>query len=216
MGRDGLPPAPPQSAPYFNPRAPYGARPETAAHGRLKRGISIHAPRMGRDRDGGQTDLRCGFQSTRPVWGATRLLIASGKLRRRISIHAPHAGRDPPRRLWSLRRIPYFNPRAPCGARLWTACTPARRSVFQSTRPMRGATMQRVQRGHDRVISIHAPHAGRDLGRVSMGFIPPEFQSMRPVWGATHSRSSTAALCAISIHAPRMGRDPSISAIAIC
>ena len=34
-----------------------------------------------------------------------------------ISIHAPHAGRDQLLRLATLRRA-YFNPRAPCGARL--------------------------------------------------------------------------------------------------
>ena len=56
------------------------------------------------------------FQSTRPVRGAT-----VGRPRQEpadaISIHAPRAGRD---RLAPARRAGrgYFNPRAPCGARL--------------------------------------------------------------------------------------------------
>ena len=34
---------------------------------------------------------------------------------------------------------------------------------FQSTRPMRGATGRYPQGGGDGAISIHAPHAGRDV-----------------------------------------------------
>ena len=78
---------------------------------------------------------------------------------------------------------------------------------FQSTRPVRGATLRadNVADGED--ISIHAPRAGRDLrnkkrprrGRyfnprapcgarpdgTSIDFITTEFQSTRPVRGAT-------------------------------
>ena len=56
--------------------------------------ISIHAPHAGRDALILGTALHTGI----------------------ISIHAPHAGRDPPPMMicWI---IPYFNPRAPCGAR---------------------------------------------------------------------------------------------------
>ena len=61
-----------------------------------------------------------------------------------------------------------------------------RRSIFQSTRPMRGATQvyQGTVRGG--FISIHAPHAGRDP------------------W----SNESLAEDLIISIHAPHAGRDP--------
>ena len=34
--------------------------------------------------------------------------------------------------------------------------------LFQSTRPMRGATIDAVQQLIHPVVSIHAPHAGRD------------------------------------------------------
>ena len=101
------------------------------------------------------------FQSTRPVRGAT-----DGKSIRayanNVSIHAPRAGRD-----YRLYRRAYndhsfnprapcgarpqsqaasvaatgFNPRAPCGARPWMLESVVRPSAFQSTRPVRGATV---------------------------------------------------------------------------
>ncbi len=78
--------------------------------------ISIHAPRVGRDGHSGRD--RHGellFQSTRPVWGATflRLQVFAGGA---ISIHAPRVGRDRATRSCRLLRR-HFNPRAPCGAR---------------------------------------------------------------------------------------------------
>ena len=71
----------------------------------------------------GATALKAGkitpaqFQSTRPMRGATRACHLCGRMRR-ISIHAPHAGRDC-RPQWAARKRAHFNPRAPCGARLF-------------------------------------------------------------------------------------------------
>ena len=101
------------------------------------------------------------FQSTRPMRGATGSAGAYGNIAD-ISIHAPHAGRDS-KSPGSGRDLPDFNPRAPCGARrrccVWHSSTGnfnprapcgARRCgrnrrrwkmLFQSTRPMRGATV---------------------------------------------------------------------------
>ena len=82
------------------------------------RQISIHAPLAGRDH---YTHTDIDFLS-------------------KISIHAPLAGRD---HYYNMLRseLSYFNPRAPCGARLFRA-SPARAArVFQSTRPLRGATV---------------------------------------------------------------------------
>ena len=80
---------------------------------------------------------------------------------------------------------------------------------FQSTRPMRGATTLDDLRGSGSLVSIHAPHAGRDLllspisarptrfnprapcGARLMVFcrqiVDKEFQSTRPMRGATFS-----------------------------
>ena len=108
--------APLQSPRYFNPRAPCGARPRFCSRGRmvssfqstrpvwgatqdvgqdsLRRYISIHAPRVGRDELASrERKALTRFQSTRPVWGATDCR-SRGRLSSRISIHAPRVGRD--------------------------------------------------------------------------------------------------------------------------
>ena len=101
------------------------------------------------------------FQSTRPMRGAT-LVIPHIGLRRHISIHAPLAGRDsgdPTHR----SAPPYFNPRTPCGVRRGYQDQITAALVFQSTRPMRGATIVAQLNAAAGIISIHAPHAGRDV-----------------------------------------------------
>ena len=56
--------------------------------------ISIHAPRVGGDleRQPGESDLEL-FQSTPPVWGAT-VSPPSHLVDKKISIHAPRVGGD--------------------------------------------------------------------------------------------------------------------------
>ena len=100
-----------------------------------------------------------------------------------ISIHAPHAGRA----MWgrcNARPLKTFNPRAPCGARRAELVDGYSVGVFQSTRPMRGATFT----------------SGRTL-------LCKEFQSTRPMRGATNGGKDFAAVLEISIHAPHAGRD---------
>ena len=125
-------------------------------------GISIHAPHAGSD----DTHLHAPwciikFQSTLPMRGATRKMLIEKKLKHNfnprspcgerpnsinttlsakfISIHAPHAGSD--------------------GIGLQEMPLPAE---FQSTLPMRGATVRNTNTGGGNDISIHAPHAGSD------------------------------------------------------
>ena len=78
-----------------------------------------------------------------------------------------------------------FNPRAPCGARLLAFFGGPARRMFQSTRPVRGATYVQTNESDDRDVSIHAPRAGRDV--ASVGFF--------------------LSAVGVSIHAPRAGRD---------
>ena len=79
--------------------------------------VSIHAPHAGRDID----DKHLVFALV-------------------VSIHAPHAGRDGDARA-QPRRPRRFNPRAPCGARHTELKSILGYYTFQSTRPMRGATL---------------------------------------------------------------------------
>ena len=168
----------------FNPRAPYGARRSHGSQSFPKISISIHAPHTGRDghqitslsqfiisihaphtgRDDSESYVAAevlAFQSTRPIRGATVPAFAVSAVPD-ISIHAPHTGRDymaTPARLPSVR---YFNPRAPYGARLLRPAILGGLPVFQSTRPIRGATNYVSVWPGSLCISIHAPHTGRD------------------------------------------------------
>ncbi len=78
-----------------------------------------------------------------------------------------------------------FNPRAPCGARL------------------NAGDLGDVPEE----ISIHAPHAGRDVTDAGQNRKPSEFQSTRPMRGATLRHAEVSAVWSISIHAPHAGRD---------
>ena len=146
----------------FNPRAPYGARPDTAMVMANWDTISIHAPHTGRDRRrlSGQ---RAGiiFQSTRPIRGATYRIRRSGSSKS-ISIHAPHTGRDI-NGVYNKATDDNFNPRAPYGARLPGFLQALLKKLFQSTRPIRGAT-----------------NSGSITVPLSLAF-----QSTRPIRGAT-------------------------------
>ena len=124
-------------------------------------GVSIHAPHAGRDPGICSTSVRRRRFNPRAPCGARRAACDSAHPYSDVSIHAPHAGRDR-RVLRGSSRQRRFNPRAPCGARpqlLQPTTTPI---TFQSTRPMRGATLCGTRHGRIRYVSIHAPHAGRD------------------------------------------------------
>ena len=115
--------------------------------------ISIHAPHAGSDTS------------------ASDDFLVSG-----ISIHAPHAGSD-------LINVPIlqsrcdFNPRSPCGERLYSAIALAMLEIFQSTLPMRGATIWNFVPILIYKISIHAPHAGSD---IFSSIIPTPFSYFNP------------------------------------
>ena len=251
-GATAPPRAPPACAAHFNPRAPCGARPfarklrlykttfqstrpmrgatQGRGQGGKSRRISIHAPHAGRDLLPPGGVVRRGiFQSTRPMRGATHVK-GTTMPDPRISIHAPHAGRDSSSSSQRLSRISYFNPRAPCGARQRCGPKAPKKCRFQSTRPMRGATPRRGGGRDGGRISIHAPHAGRDLhaapgdaqrsgisihaphaGRDKPQPLPPQpqnaFQSTRPMRGATWKGVIPMDTIGISIHAPHAGRD---------
>ena len=103
------------------------------------RAISIHAPRVGRDRMRTSTCWAdTGFQSTRPVWGATAFAVFS----------ALASTFQSTRPVWgaTCRR------HAQVGAK-----------IFQSTRPVWGATRKARCKNSGAAISIHTPRVGRDL-----------------------------------------------------
>ena len=122
------------------------------------------------------------FQSTHPLRGATQEstpLLAY----RPISIHAPLAGCDAAAQL-SVAPPVDFNPRTPCGVRLQLFNTDRELFAFQSTHPLRGAT-----------VSPETNLATR------------EFQSTHPLRGATTKSTTSKTAPLISIHAPLAGCD---------
>ena len=200
MGTPGL---------HFNPRAPYGARPGAGIGPAARDAISIHAPHTGRD-----------------------IPAPASNFVSRISIHAPHTGRDetntPP-----AAQHPNFNPRAPYGARPASGMGVTRRQQisihaphtgrdrwtdrpqpvpcgFQSTRPIRGATLFRLSRFlRCRIFQSTRPIRGATRGSSSIQIRQRYFNPRAP-YGARHNRLSDNMLCNnISIHAPHTGRDDS-------
>ena len=124
--------------------------------------ISIHAPLAGRDHalDGDATMLLI-FQSTRPLRGATAVTVPA-VIPVVISIHAPLAGRDaaPIRLVVVVTSISIHAPLA--GRDVANTITIFVAILFQSTRPLRGATCRACWLKWLSKISIHAPLAGRD------------------------------------------------------
>ena len=196
-------------AQYFNPRSPRGER----LSGRCK---SAREPI---------------FQSTLPVRGAT-----SGNFSPRLALshfnpRSPCGerplGRNPARQgLYFNPRSPCgerpsrgtnspdscnFNPRSPCGERLPMAPTLDIVPVFQSTLPVRGATimLQHIKRVF--AISIHAPRAGSDRPMRDTLRTFPHFNPRSPCGERPEPDIHVLGVGDISIHAPRAGSDTTSS-----
>ena len=116
MGCDGSRRDRARGGEHFNPRTPYGVRPEQVVIKEDKPAISIHAPRMGCD-----------------------VLLADVLVLLAISIHAPRMGCDLITRSRSISSA-NFNPRTPYGVRHLTLCKSPNSYSFQSTHPVWGAT----------------------------------------------------------------------------
>ena len=105
----------------------------------MQKNISIHAPRVGRDR------------SQHPVGDHET-----------ISIHAPRVGRDCFRR-HADADCRYFNPRAPCGARRNNRVQGFLQVKISIHAPRVGRDRARqLPALSNFAISIHAPRVGRD------------------------------------------------------
>ena len=124
------------------------------------------------------------FQSTHPSRGATGG-AGDAQHRAQISIHAPLAGCDRFHRKRKCARL-YFNPRTPCGVRLWAMPPTFRILVFQSTHPLRGATLSSPSP------ALPATHFNP---RTPCGVRPREVADLLP------------GFIEISIHAPLAGCD---------
>ena len=102
--------------------------------------ISIHAPHAGSDKkQNGNTPSASRFQSTLPMRGATFMHGSSDMKDTHFNPRSPCGERQG---LWECFHLSrYFNPRSPCGERHFCSSIIRSISEFQSTLPMRGATL---------------------------------------------------------------------------
>ena len=189
----------------FNPRTPCGVRLGASLTFNGSAQISIHAPLAGCDPPSAFEVVEVRISIHAPLAGCDDADDGYFSDTVEISIHAPLAGCDG--HLRPVRAsVDHFNPRTPCGVRPRRTSTPCgvsrfqsthplrgatlddshynSTSAFQSTHPLRGATYAYYANGNSKVISIHAPLAGCDWQTVS-----------------THRTNG------ISIHAPLAGCD---------
>ena len=92
--------------------------------------------------------------------GATRRRTRRGLLYGYFNPRSPCGER--PRAGHALLRAGHFNPRSPCGERHGSGREDVPFDKFQSTLPMRGATLAPGAGKTNVAISIHAPRAGSD------------------------------------------------------
>ena len=148
----------------FNPRSPCGERlsPQTQAL-ENPRCFNPRSPCGERRRLWPEENRSWRCFNPRSPCGERRGLRRENWTLRDVSIHAPRVGSDDAQHVIAPVRE-CFNPRSPCGERrcgtLMYRCV----SVFQSTLPVWGATIERI-----------------DAQGSS------KFQSTLPVWGATHA-----------------------------
>src|SRR5690606_28860179 len=97
---------------------------------------------------------------TRPIRGATKLFTLTGNILT-VSIHAPHTRRDVITMSRAASLLLFQSTRPIRGATI-TKAKKAGSKVFQSTRPIRGATYFMENGRRPNAVSIHAPHTRRD------------------------------------------------------
>ena len=148
----------------------------------VKKNISIHAPREGRDSTTPATTATRRYFNPRAPRGARRVGVARLGDRLIISIHAPREGLDKCRQAHTSQ-ADHFNPRAPRGAR-------------------HGSAGRAAGSGD---ISIHAPHAGRDTRSLRNGASIAIFQSTRPMRGATAAPKQKALVLLFQSTRPMRG-----------
>ena len=123
-----------------------------------------------------------------------------------ISIHAPLAGRDQyfsP----SFLRLSLFQPTRPLRGATARARALCMTQIFQPTRPLRGATISLVVHRVLHGISTHAPLAGRDRLSAVARQSHTHFNPRAPCGARLGMDGSQETLPPISTHAPLAGRD---------
>ena len=169
----------PAVAADFNPRHPCGWRRPDANQGLRNSKISIHATHAGGDKGRyASSSARCNFNPRHPC-GWRPGGDVTERVYTHISIHATHAGGDAGQTHLKHDQN-YFNPRHPCGWRQSFCNIFPNKPRFQSTPPMRVATLSTVPPLSQPGISIHATHAGGDCRLAFPRLAQPHFNPRHP------------------------------------
>ena len=166
--------------------------------------VSIHAPRVGRDPVYPRVRKAAHmFQFTRPAWGATNPALMRPKILM-FQFTRPAWGATSGTGEGEL--CGRFNSRAPRGARR-APYTPARYFGSFNSRAPRGAR-QAVRQSAASVILFQFTRPAWGATPVPLDMEAWEmFQFTRPAWGATSRALQKPTPVGVSIHAPRVGRD---------
>ena len=168
----------------FNPRAPCGARRPRRPTRPPKWHFNPRAPYGARRLERCGQAARPGISIHAPHTGRDHIAVSAGGALHRISIHAPHTGRDAKK----LRQEP-------------------EKDRFQSTRPIRGATVSAEQTEYNSLFQSTRPIRGATSVRISEVSQPFYFNPRAPYGARRSVKMLSLALCRISIHAPHTGRD---------
>ena len=169
---------------HFNPRSPYGERPQNVGSQEFPIWISIHAPLTGSD--------------------LVRQL--PGRVYLDFNPRSPYGERQNPPP--GSKPGGDFNPRSPYGERLDKSFGGRRAGQFQSTLPLRGATIYKIIGYTATRISIHAPLTGSDFRFCSLRWLLLYFNPRSPYGERPSGGIDMAVFISISIHAPLTGSDP--------
>ena len=152
---------------HFNPRHPYGWRQSRNRKENQRILISIHATHTGGDQTLSDILLYLYISIHATHTGGDLEAKGDELAKKVISIHATHTGGD-----WTFftYRLPttYFNPRHPYGWRRGSRAYGFIRWTFQSTPPIRVATIWSACTYTATRISIHATHTGGDACQHSL------------------------------------------------
>ena len=123
-----------------------------------------------------------------------------------ISIHAAHAGCDVAYCI-SVAKNVHFNPRSPCGLRPYQQGINKLWSKFQSTQPMRAATLALPDSIMTNIFQSTQPMRAATVVPLTWVIVLMLFQSTQPMRAATSSSNYCSSWWLISIHAAHAGCD---------
>ena len=145
------------------------------------------------------------FQSTPPVKAATFVSPLHDK-DKTISIHAAREGGDVSRIAIIFSALISIHA-AREGGDFFPVVSTEKSQIFQSTPPVKAATLVSILCLVISEISIHAAREGGDVKPAALRALLASFQSTPPVKAATSSSAACLIDSCISIHAAREGGD---------